>query len=760
MRDLLIKDAMERCEVLDNSDIRPQLKCFLHTILKLVLEKMGFDLIDNNSFTHCAGWESEPIYICLDFNEENDELDTKLCYKEDVEPIDSFAVLNSIKCSDIARNWLTLLLMTISKLLPLPQRAALLIIGDHLNSPIMRAHFLHDATILERATDKIFPSADAQTNARCLMQQTEDGRRLLKTRTEEGMPIVYNHVIPGSEPFELLLVDNPTKSQFERILKLFFSTGYRQRTVMFSGHGDPDGKLVCRQSVETMETEDTNKYIVSMSELLEWTQDSLASVCLPSAGGCKFILNSCFSHKLIRSAPNASLSLDSEPASFTLPYKDVNTNIQFFPCSDVNNGAIPAGGILELIKNDKLNGIQKGIIDNLLGWASNGIKELPLFQREKWLEWYALGRKYNSNVKPVFIWEVLKQDAVPGLYVFPADRGDTYVLMLNNRHAVLIDSGFDQHIFADCCWNKFMVPYVDTFDVILTHVDADHIKGFLYLVHEAEFNQQGPKCKRLFMNTPDNQPHRASYTDGQAIADKLKKLGIPVISARSGDNKILGEVTLANVTYKVDLKIVAPGADDKDLQKNHGLWEKAGNIGKPRNAKKAKKTCDKSVSNLSSIVSLISLRQADAQEAHWLGLFAADSTQEKMKDGLQELRLKLPFEADIITIPHHGSHYNSNKDFSEQFVARQAYIVSTTGYHHKSDGIHLPNSKALQACGDSEAKLYCPYKFERDDVTFQHGSSVLDYKDFPTVTKGNYTSIMQKLEDKPKPWIFFKFEGR
>ncbi|RLN46756.1 hypothetical protein BBJ29_009465 [Phytophthora kernoviae] len=700
LRRSLISAAAEQCDVLDKADMRPNLKNLLQKILDLVLDKMGFDLT-NGIFSHRAGWESERICIQLEFDEANDELDLLLKYKECKELVETITVANPIAYSlDLLNMLLGSFLRPFSKFLPLPKRAALLIIGDHLNSPIMRAHFLHDATILERATGKSFPPGDVQMNACCIMQQTEHGRRLLETTTEEDMQIVYNHVIPGSEPFELLLVDNPTKSQFKEILMLFFSTGYLQRMVMFSGHGDLNGELICRQSLITNETDEN--------------------------------------------------TVTSTPPTFTMPYFDDKTGIRFFPCSDVDSGEIPAGGILELIRSKQLNQIRHGIVDILLGWASTGIYELPLFKHKEWPEWYALNRKHYPKQKLTFIWEAPEQEAAPGLYVFPAHCGDTYVLMLSEYHAVLIDSGFDQHIFADCCWNKFMVPYVKTFDVILTHVDADHIKGFLYLVSEKEFNQQGPKCKRLFMNTPGNQPHRASYKDGQAIAEMLQECGVPILPALRGSEKTeLGEVELMGEKYTVNLTIVSPGERDLALEKNIFEWEKQMKRG------------DTSVSNLSSIVSLISLDPGDTKEPYWRGLFAADSTQKLMKQDLEELSYELPFNANIVTIPHHGSFNNSEGDFSQQFVASQAYIVSTTGYAHKkkSSGVCLPNSEALKKCGTSTTKLYCPYKIEREGVIFQE-DSVLDFKDFPRVTDANYESIMQKLKHKPKPWIFFSFDGR
>lgn len=53
-----------------------------------------------------------------------------------------------------------------------------------------------------------------------------------------------------------------------------------------------------------------------------------------------------------------------------------------------------------------------------------------------------------------------------------------------------------------------------------------------------------------------------------------------------------------------------------------------------------------------------------------------------------------------------------------------------------------------------------PVYYRKSPLTFQHEYSVLDYKDYQTVTKVNYTCIMQKLKDKLKPRIFSSFEWK
>ena len=54
-------------------------------------------------------------------------------------------------------------------------------------------------------------------------------------------------------------------------------------------------------------------------------------------------------------------------------------------------------------------------------------------------------------------------------------------MLMQGTKAVLIDSGKKPKVFASCCWNGFLALYADEIDVVVSHVDSDHISGLFYL---------------------------------------------------------------------------------------------------------------------------------------------------------------------------------------------------------------------------------------------------------------------------------------
>lgn len=105
---------------------------------------------------------------------------------------------------------------------------------------------------------------------------------------------------------------------------------------------------------------------------------------------------------------------------------------------------------------------------------------------------YRGGAEFKFLIEPD-----MKSDAPPGLYMFPAGCGDTYVL-LQGRQAVLIDSGVSTEAFANFCWNPFFLRHVDTFAAVVSHVDKDHIAGLRALTTEESFGKEGPKLTALW----------------------------------------------------------------------------------------------------------------------------------------------------------------------------------------------------------------------------------------------------------------------
>ena len=80
---------------------------------------------------------------------------------------------------------------------------------------------------------------------------------------------------------------------------------------------------------------------------------------------------------------------------------------------------------------------------------------------------------------------------------------------------------------------------------------------------------------------------------------------------------------------------------------------------------------DPSSSNQSSVVTMVELLPSggNAQDVSWRGLFCADSTQENVTAGLSKLANR-PQVLNLVTLPHHGSHSNSDEKFYIKFPVR------------------------------------------------------------------------------------------
>jgi len=310
---------------------------------------------------------------------------------------------------------------------------------------------------------------------------------MLQGRTPEK---AENFIVKGADNrlVEFVVINNKPKSVVQEIVCTFFQTGFLHREVLFSGHGNENGQLILCPAKEEEENPAVVERAFDRKEFDLW-MDTSASF-LPGTPG-NMIVNSCHSHQFAKASSSAERGL------------------RVVGVTDERHPEAPAGGLIEIIHNTP----------DKIPWLTKAIGDLTDFPKPSSLNPAELLRKYHPSWQPTFKFRNIEepQPKEPGLYMFPASCGDTYLLLFGDQTALLIDSGNKPKLFANCCWNNFMVKYVRSFSALVTHVDKDHIQGLLYLVHAEDFQkgQAFPKCTKLWINCPATT--RASYNDGQLI---------------------------------------------------------------------------------------------------------------------------------------------------------------------------------------------------------------------------------------------------
>ncbi|MBZ7467520.1 MBL fold metallo-hydrolase, partial [Klebsiella grimontii] len=83
--------------------------------------------------------------------------------------------------------------------------------------------------------------------------------------------------------------------------------------------------------------------------------------------------------------------------------------------------------------------------------------------------------------------------------VLKAGKGDSLLLSWKKHH-MLIDSGTPATLRKDR--NPLLPPIKDIDFFVLTHIDYDHIGGFLHVFSHSEIKSFHPNLK-FFVNTPE-----------------------------------------------------------------------------------------------------------------------------------------------------------------------------------------------------------------------------------------------------------------
>lgn len=312
------------------------------------------------------------------------------------------------------------------------------------------------------------------------------------------------------------------------------------------------------------------------------------------------------------------------------------------------------------------------------------------------------------------------------LDVLKAKYGDCLMLHHGSRRRprhMLIDGGPSQ------VYDSFLKPRLEALQrdagddepvaldlVMVSHMDADHIKGVLDLfkdVATARNDQQQPLVEigSLWHNSfadvvipggadaaeskalqiadiadaePDLgfKPHTrlvlSSVRQGRQLRDDARRLAVEVNRGAIGDLVVSGDVLkLGSLT----LKVLAPTQAEVAALKTE--WDKqVADIMEKERKKRAEAAAylDESVFNLASIVVLAEmddkrlLLTGDARGDKVLACLEAHD----LMDGDGRIHV------DLLKLPHHGSDNNVEDDFFARITADH-YVVSGDGKHHNPE---------------------------------------------------------------------------
>jgi hypothetical protein len=262
--------------------------------------------------------------------------------------------------------------------------------------------------------------------------------------------------------------------------------------------------------------------------------------------------------------------------------------------------------------------------------------------------------------------------------------------------------------------------------LIVSHIDADHIAGVLYLMRllNEKREQRVPapyRVRKVWVNTFDDltgeKARGASFGPADTAALAASPLGSALAQTKSGIElasvgqgrelrDLLNAMTLEgnkpfNGLATVDstdnpatfggmkLTVVAPS--QKNIDALRVDWAK-----KVKDLVRKKKTAevadyvDRSVYNLSSIVVLAEI---DGKRI----LLTGDGRGDDTIDGLKAKYLLDPhgkIEVDVLKLPHHGSARNVKLDYFEAIHAKH-YVISADGKYDN------PKLETLQMISDA-----------------------------------------------------------
>ncbi len=345
------------------------------------------------------------------------------------------------------------------------------------------------------------------------------------------------------------------------------------------------------------------------------------------------------------------------------------------------------------------------------------------------------------------------------LEALPARKGDGLLLHFGTQAApklAVIDGG-PSRVYQPALRPRLFdiraargLADTDPLDIdllMISHIDDDHIKGILDFTKELikQGDQQQPKFARiatLWHNTFDDIIGNSEITE--QVTTVLASMGdadfpagtdpdtaFILSSVRQGRQLRQYEGVLKWETNNpfdplvmmskpddpdvtrfgggLSLSIIGPRRDElEDLQKTYDKFLRDNNLGRDSVEAALAATQDKSVPNLSSIVTL-------AKTGGKTILLTGDALGSKITDALQQRGMTCactPLKVDVLKMPHHGSDRNVTPEFF-RLIKADHYVFCGDGSHGNPERATIEMLFAEQ--GTDPVTLHFTYTVDKID---------------------------------------------
>lgn len=329
--------------------------------------------------------------------------------------------------------------------------------------------------------------------------------------------------------------------------------------------------------------------------------------------------------------------------------------------------------------------------------------------------------------------------------LFKAEHGDCILIKSfdtdQNLFNILVDSGtsgaFEDYIYEE-------LTNLKTIDLlILTHIDDDHIGGFLYLFENDDFSELD--IKQIWFNAYNlvqiDSSLKISTRQGKKLEELLLKKGFDTNIINPKVSTKLGEI---EVSKAIKAKILSPTPDILDsLMK---LWHKIseeeleslaikisstraksqipkGTIRELSQAKfKHQKNVDKDIINASSIAFVLTLPDIKI-------LLLGDARDELIREELQKLGYSKenPLEVDYMKISHHGSKNNTSSEFLDMIKCEKFFIITNGGRgRSKHPDREVISRLANHTTRDKTIQRTIYFNYPKNEIESQAGSFITD----------------------------------
>jgi len=283
--------------------------------------------------------------------------------------------------------------------------------------------------------------------------------------------------------------------------------------------------------------------------------------------------------------------------------------------------------------------------------------------------------------------EIYKRMSKIKLNILKAGSGDSIHLQYTSNEDIqkniLIDGGIENIYQKEI---KHILKDILSLDlVIVTHIDRDHIGGINKLLNSPDT----AKVKKVYFNSADlitkNDSNFISISDGINLVEYLgnKNINTNEIPIVNGSSFNFEEFVLEFLSPPAEsLKYLQNEWETIKKEKENTLvsFSKTFDVRQLNDIVKEKFTehaYKSDIANWSSLAFILQFKKC-------IFLFLGDAKDSVIINALREqgYSSKKKYKVDYIKLSHHGSKYNTSKEFLEMIDCRH-YIFSTNGTHQK-----------------------------------------------------------------------------